>query len=96
MFYKKFQSVVEYSILIAGVVCALIATSGYLKRSMQGRILVSAEQLAERYDYGKTNLVERTTTRRSVVNWALPAPRNVIKERGDYSFYSQREFKDEN
>jgi uncharacterized protein (UPF0333 family) len=51
---RKGQSTLEYGILIAVVVGALIAMSVYMKRGLQGRLRSSTDQLGEQYSAGQT------------------------------------------
>lgn len=46
---KKGQSTLEYGILIAVIVGALIAMSVYMKRSLQGKFRSSADDIGEQY-----------------------------------------------
>lgn len=48
---KKAQSIVEYSVLIAVVVAALIAMFTYLRFSIQGRIKESADVFGQGEQY---------------------------------------------
>jgi hypothetical protein len=47
---KKGQSLIEYSILIVIVLAAFIATSTYIKRSMQGRWKNAVDDFGDQYD----------------------------------------------
>lgn len=51
MFYtkKRGQSTLEYVILVGFVVAALIAMGVYMKRSIQGKIRESSDQIGEQY-----------------------------------------------
>lgn len=46
---KKAQSTLEYAVLIACIVAALLAMQIYLKRSMQGNLRGAAERLGQQY-----------------------------------------------
>jgi len=66
---KKGQSTLEYVILTGFVVAALIAMGVYMKRSMQGKLRESSDQIGEQYSAYNTasnyvttsNLVQRET-----------------------------------
>lgn len=58
----KGQSVLEYAMIIAVVVGALLAINIYMKRGLQGRLRESSDQIGEQFDAEKTT-VNRTTTR---------------------------------
>lgn len=47
---RKGQSTVEYGLLIAVVILALIAGSLYVKRGLQGRIRESSDQVGRQFD----------------------------------------------
>ncbi len=59
---RKAQSTLEYAVLIAVVVGALIAIQIYLKRGVQGKMRESADQIGEQFEAGQT-AVNRTTGR---------------------------------
>lgn len=46
---KKGQSTLEYTIVIAVIVAALIAMNTYIKRSVQGRMRQSADDMGEQF-----------------------------------------------
>jgi len=47
---KKGQSTLEYSLIIAAVVVALIAVMVYVRRSMVGRTKASADSIGRQFD----------------------------------------------
>ena len=51
---RKAQSTLEYALLIAVVVGALLAMQNYLKRSIQGRMQISGDQMGDQYSPGMT------------------------------------------
>lgn len=61
---RKAQSVIEYLVLVSVIVAALVAMQVYIKRGMQGRLKVYAEQLTEGevYSPGATNLYGKIVT----------------------------------
>ena len=46
---NKAQSTLEYALLVAVVVGALVATQSYLKRSVQGRMQIIGDQMGDQY-----------------------------------------------
>lgn len=69
---RKAQSTLEYSLLVALVVGALLYMQNYLKRSMQGRLQTVGDQIGDQYsphktyrydnmDVSNTSTVEETT-----------------------------------
>ncbi len=57
----KGQSILEYAMIIAVVVGALLAIQIYMKRGLQGRLRESSDQIGEQFDAENTQ-VSRTTT----------------------------------
>ncbi|MGE0267836.1 MAG: hypothetical protein AB7S78_05220 [Candidatus Omnitrophota bacterium] len=47
---KKGQSAIEYSVLLIIIMGALLASSNYFKRGIQGRWKDSVDELADQYD----------------------------------------------
>ena len=47
---KKGQSILEYSVVIAVIVAALLSMKSYLKRSLQGNYRASADVIGGAYD----------------------------------------------
>ena len=47
---KRGQSVLEYALIVAVVVVALIAIVSYMGRSMQGRLRQSSDQIGKQFD----------------------------------------------
>lgn len=56
------QSTLEYAVIIAVVVGALLAIQIYMKRGIQGKLRGSTDQIGEQFEAEKTT-VNRTTTR---------------------------------
>ena len=52
---KRGQSTLEYGILIAIVVAALLAIQIYMKRGVQGRLGSAADDIGEQFDAKKTS-----------------------------------------
>ena len=51
---KRGQSTLEYSVIVAVVVGALIAMQVYVKRGLQGKIRDSADQIGEQFSPSKS------------------------------------------
>ncbi|MCP3685697.1 MAG: hypothetical protein GY861_23875 [bacterium] len=65
--FKKFrkikgQSTVEYAVLIAIVIAALISIQMYIKRGVQGRLKSAADDIGDQYSTGNTNYSRRVHT----------------------------------
>ncbi len=58
----KGQSTLEYAVIIAVVVGALLAIQIYFKRGVQGKLRESTDQIGEQFDAANTT-VNRNTTR---------------------------------
>ncbi len=74
---KRGQSTLEYAVVIAVIVGALLATQVYIKRGIQGRFKQSSDDIgaqfspgASKYDYDTTTIIHSTE---SVVPGAAPA-----------------------
>ncbi|MDD4955448.1 MAG: hypothetical protein PHP17_05375 [Candidatus Omnitrophica bacterium] len=51
---RQAQSTLEYALLISVVVGGLLTMQNYLKRSVQGRLRASADEIGEQYSPGQT------------------------------------------
>jgi hypothetical protein len=58
----KAQSTLEYALLIGVVVGVLLTMQNYLKRSMQGRLQTTADEIGEHYAPGDTKREEHMTS----------------------------------
>lgn len=58
---KKGQSTLEYAVIIAVVVAALIAMQVYFKRGVQGKMREATDQIGEQYSPGNTTSIYNTT-----------------------------------
>ena len=47
---KKAQSTIEYAMLVACLIAALLCIQHYLKRAAQGKLREAADSIAEQYD----------------------------------------------
>lgn len=59
---KKGQSTLEYALIIAVVVAALVAMQVYIKRGMQGKLRSAADDIGEQFSPGYTNSTKAVTT----------------------------------
>ena len=92
----KGRYVLEYSLVIGIVVGVLLTIQNYIKRSMQGQIKVTGEQMAEQYDYGFNQGYENFTTTSHVfevttLGWNHPT--TCTSTKGSYSSDSFRSLK---
>ncbi len=62
LFNKKAQSTLEYAILIAVVVGALIGMQTYVKRGLQGRLQEATDQVGGQFEPGTTSSTSRVVT----------------------------------
>jgi uncharacterized protein (UPF0333 family) len=63
---KRGQSALEYAVLLAVIVAALVAMQVYVKRAGEGRLKESADDLGSQYEPGKTDVAEGTLTNATV------------------------------
>jgi uncharacterized protein (UPF0333 family) len=63
------QSTLEYALIIAVVVAALMAINAYMRKGLQGRLKASSDQIGKQFDpttfttaYQTTNVGNSTTT----------------------------------
>ncbi|UCC95659.1 MAG: hypothetical protein JSW40_02640 [Candidatus Omnitrophota bacterium] len=63
----KAQSTLEYALLVGVVVAVLLGMQNYLKRSMQGRLMVVADEIGDPYSPGQTKRHEEMTTESDTV-----------------------------
>lgn len=59
---KRGQGTLEYAIIIAVVVAALIAMQVYIKRGLQGKLKQSSDEIGEQYSPGYTSATYGTTS----------------------------------
>ena len=57
---KRGQSTLEYAILIVIVIGALLGAQGYLKHSLAGGIVKSADDIGDQYSVGNENAIKIT------------------------------------
>lgn len=89
--YRKAQATLQYCLLIAVMVGVALIMQAYIKRSMQGRIQLAGDQLAEQYALGEIKLHEHFNTNVSTTEWLLPGPWNSNKSRGTFHSHSKSE-----
>jgi len=51
---KKGQNTLEYAVIIAVIVAALIAMQGYIKRGVQGKLKASADDIGDQFSAQNT------------------------------------------
>ncbi|MBM3244956.1 MAG: hypothetical protein FJZ15_04095 [Candidatus Omnitrophica bacterium] len=51
---RRGQSTLEYAVIIAIVVAALIAMQAYMKRGLQGKLRSASDDIGEQYSPGRT------------------------------------------
>ena len=61
------QTLIEYAVVIACVVAALITMQSYVKRSLQGRLRSASDQIGEQYEPGKMSGTITTTINRDIL-----------------------------
>ena len=59
---RRGQSALEYAVLLAVIVAALVAMQVYVKRAASGRLKESADDLGSQYDARHTDVDETTMT----------------------------------
>lgn len=57
---RKGQSILEYAMIIAVVVAALLAIQIYMKRGVQGKLRSSVDDIGGQFDAGKTKVISKT------------------------------------
>jgi len=77
----KGQYVLEYTLIIAVSVAALLGMQAYLKRGIQGKIKESADSLGEEYSYNNT-LARRISETYQQSMGELFVMEKYIEERG--------------
>jgi len=60
--HKKGQSTLEYAVIIAVVVAALIAMQTYVKRGLQGRLKQASDDIGEQFSPGYSTMHKVTTS----------------------------------
>jgi hypothetical protein len=89
--YKKTQSIIEFSLIVAVMVGTALIMQNYLKRSMQGQIQVTTDQLGEQYETGWTKLHEYFYSYAVTKGWMTPGPRDKFTTDGLFRSNAHRE-----
>ena len=55
---KKGQNILEYTLLIAAIVAALVALQIYVKRAVQGKLKQGSDQIGEQFTTAQTNTIQ--------------------------------------
>ena len=58
---SKGQSTLEYTLIIAAVVAALVAMASYVQKSVQGRVRASTDQIGEQFAIKDKFVMQRQT-----------------------------------
>ncbi len=63
---RKGQSILEYAMLLAVIVAVIVAIQIYVKRSVEGKLKTSADQIGEQFTTAETNTIQtiRQTARK--------------------------------
>jgi Flp pilus assembly pilin Flp len=77
---KRGQSTLEYAVVIAVIVGALLASSVYIKRGIQGRFKQSSDDIGEQFSPGASRY--EYTTKNSVTSTETVVPGADHKARG--------------
>lgn len=64
---RKAQSTLEYAVIVAVVIGALLAMQTYIKRGVQGRLRSSTDNIGDQYSAGSTT-AKYTTTEETSIN----------------------------
>lgn len=71
------QSVLEYAMIIAVVVGALLAMQIYMKRGLQGRLRESSDEIGQQFDAEKTTISRTTTHTGTTVQTVKPTGETI-------------------
>ena len=89
--YRKAQATLQYCLLIAVMIGVALTMQAYIKRSIEGRIQLTSDQLAEQYAIGETKLHEHFNSEVSTTEWMFPGPANTFSTLGTFRANSKRE-----
>lgn len=62
LFFKKGQSIIEYALLLAIILAALMIMQIVIKRAYQGRIKQEADSIGPQYSPNHTQMIQITNT----------------------------------
>lgn len=81
---KKGQSTLEYAVIIAVVVAALVAVQTYVKRGLQGRLRQASDDIGEQFSPGYTTSKRKAsstvTSEETVVGGRRPTTKTTSKQ----------------
>ena len=77
------QSTLEYVVLIALVVFALLATQTFIKRAIQGRLRSSADEIGEQFAPGASRMQTNITSRSRTLETVIGNITNSVVQAGD-------------
>jgi len=90
--YRKAQATLQYALFIAVMIGVALIMQAYVKRSLEGRIQLTSDQLAEPYALGNTKLHEHFNSEVSTTEWMFPGPINTFSIHGTFRSNSKKEF----
>jgi len=93
---RKGQSTLEYAVIIAVVVGALLAMQIYMKRGVQGRLRGAADDIGKQFDAGLTSVNYTSGRRGKTVEKTVKGATDVYSGEGglgssEVSTYSGKE-----
>ena len=91
--YRNAQSTLEYAFLIAIVVGTVLGIQAYLKRSLQGQLQMTSDQVADQYAYGLTQGQEHFESQTRFFELNAPGwshPTTIMTNRGSYDAESEK------
>lgn len=91
---NKAQAILEYSLLVAVFVGAVIVAGSYVKRGLQGQAQQAGDQVASQYAGSLTYSDEQFESKQTVIELTTPgigAPNNIILRRGSQGSDNERE-----
>lgn len=91
---KDGQAILEYALVIAVFVSALIGMGAYVRRSMQGQLQAAGDQIGDQYAHGLTEGYEssHSSTRSLELNtpgWSHPV--SISFSHGSFSSRKERD-----
>jgi hypothetical protein len=89
--YKKAQATLQYSLFIAVIIGAALIMQAYVKRSIEGRIQSTSDQLGDQYAVDEIKLHEHFNSEVSTTEWMFPGPVNTSTTHGTFTAHSKKE-----
>ena len=90
---RKGQSTLEYAVVIACIVGALLSMQVYIKRAVSGKLRSAADDIGQQYDPGNTTSTGMTTSVSSDVTTEVwtETEEDVVKTTTEVTFNEQEE-----